>query len=148
MVEIERKWLGDMKKCSDSDTLISPKNLGLGSFWGLFLIVVVAGVTALVIHVARFVRENWNEVAEESDRMWHRIVDLLKKYDTRDLRSHTFKKDSKYGGREEECGCSAGQSPASAYWVASPRTNGPPSSAPSSPVPPEIELVLPDRNRR
>lgn len=143
MVEIERKWLGGTKKCLDSNALVSPKNLGLASFWGLFLIVGVAGMTALIIYVVRFVRENWSECDGDAT-VWRRIVELLHRFDNKDLSSHTFKKDA-YGG---DCG---GQSPSHFSLLASPRTNGPPSPVMSSPGLPspvgarEIELCLSQR---
>ena len=53
MVEMEKKWLGVVDKCLDSDELATPNNLGLGSFWGLFLIAGVAAVIVLIIYVCR-----------------------------------------------------------------------------------------------
>lgn len=53
MVEMEQKWLGVVNKCLDSDELATPNNLGLGSFWGLFLIAGVAAVIVLIIHMCR-----------------------------------------------------------------------------------------------
>lgn len=140
MVEIERKWLGDKNKCPDSNTLLSPKNLGLASFWGLFLIVGIAGVTAFIIYVIRFLRENWN-VIERSDpesTMWSRIVELLQKFDNKDFRSHTFKnhklseRDDVYYGDCISPHENVQQSPSN-FSLASPRTNGPPSPLFSSP---------------
>ncbi|KAH6836301.1 glutamate receptor 2.7 [Perilla frutescens var. hirtella] len=129
MVEIEKKWLGDMKKCSDSNALLSPKNLGLASFWGLFLIVGVAGLTALIIYVVRFLRENWSDDGDST--MWRRILDLLQKFDNKDLRSHTFKKHTNF-----DCASlheNVGQSPSS-FSLSSPRTDIPPTSVVSSPA--------------
>lgn len=48
MAKIEKNWLGAEYKCSE---LRSSDNLGLGSFWGLFLIVGLAGGTALIIQM-------------------------------------------------------------------------------------------------
>ncbi|XP_057799207.1 glutamate receptor 2.1-like [Salvia miltiorrhiza] len=124
---IERKWLlqGDVKKCLESSKELAPhKNLGLASFWGLFLIVGVAGMTALMIYVVRFLRENWSE-CEGDDTVWRRIVEMLHKFDNKDMTSHTFKRDA-YGG---DCD---GQSP-SHFSLPSPRTDGPPSPVASSP---------------
>ncbi|KAL1552576.1 glutamate receptor 2.2-like isoform X2 [Salvia divinorum] len=53
IVEMEKKWLGVVNKCLDSDELATPNNLGLGSFWGLFLIAGVAAVIVLIIYVWR-----------------------------------------------------------------------------------------------
>ncbi|KAL9177138.1 hypothetical protein ABFS82_01G039400 [Erythranthe guttata] len=48
MVEIETTWLGDKTKCPDLNSLLPPKSLGLSSFRGLFIMVGIAGVLALI----------------------------------------------------------------------------------------------------
>ncbi|KAL0330147.1 UNVERIFIED_CONTAM: Glutamate receptor 2.8 [Sesamum radiatum] len=74
IVEIERKWLGDYKtNCPDTNTLLSPKSLGLASFWGLFLLVGIAGIAAFIIYVVRFLRENWTIIDDEST-IWSKLV--------------------------------------------------------------------------
>ncbi|PIN03072.1 Glutamate-gated kainate-type ion channel receptor subunit GluR5 [Handroanthus impetiginosus] len=93
MLEIERKWLGDKTECPDSSNLLSPKNLGLASFWGLFLIVGIAGIAAFIIDLIRFLRENWS-VIERSDpefTIWNKTLELLQRFNNKDLKSPTFK---------------------------------------------------------
>lgn len=80
MVEIEKKWFGDKTLCPDSESLLTPKNLGLASFWGLFLIVAIAGAVAFTIYMFRFLLEN-RSVIERSDAqstMWSKTLELLK----------------------------------------------------------------------
>ncbi|KAL8063645.1 hypothetical protein ABFX02_01G040300 [Erythranthe guttata] len=94
MVEIERKWFGDKTICLDSNALLLPKNLGLASFWGLFMIVGIVGIAALIVHAAKFLSEN-STVLNQSDpesTTWNKIIRLIKKFDNKDLKSHTFKK--------------------------------------------------------
>ncbi|XP_020550508.1 glutamate receptor 2.1-like isoform X2 [Sesamum indicum] len=138
IVEIERKWLGDYKtKCPDTNTLLSPKSLGLASFWGLFLLVGIAGIAALIIYVVRFLGENWNIIDDESS-IWSKLVELLTEFDNKDLRSHTFKhirtpeRDDAYGSSMHSPHNNYEQSPSN-YLLASPHTNGPPSPVLSSP---------------
>lgn len=135
MVEIEKKWLGDKNKCPDSNTIISPKNLGLASFWGLFMIVGIVSAVTLTIFVIRFLHDNWS-VVEQSDpesTAWTKILELLKKFDNKDFRSHTFKNprlsDVFYG----DCSPNVQQSPSNFSMALSPHTNGPPSPVFSSP---------------
>ncbi|KAK6137144.1 hypothetical protein DH2020_029108 [Rehmannia glutinosa] len=144
MVEIENKWLGDNEiKCPDSDAINPFKSLGLASFWGLFLIVAVAGILALIIYMIRFLHENKN-VIERSDpesTMWSKILELLRKFDNKDLTSHTFK-NYKLSERDHDGCCGYcihspheiyQQSPTN-FSLPSPRTNGPPSPVSTSPL--------------
>ncbi|KAK4435709.1 Glutamate receptor 2.8 [Sesamum alatum] len=138
IVEIERKWLGDYKtKCPDTNTLLSPKSLGLASFWGLFLLVGIAGIAALIIYVVRFLHENWDIINDEST-IWSKLVKMLTRFDNKDLKSHTFKhirtpeRDYGYGSPMHSPHNNYQQSPSN-FSLASPHTNGPPSPVPSSP---------------
>ncbi|KAL3650958.1 hypothetical protein CASFOL_007361 [Castilleja foliolosa] len=94
MVEIEKKWLGDNKiTCPESD--IYPfKSLGLASFWGLFLIVGIVGVLAFIFYVIKFLHEHWSIIRrpDPESTVWSKIVELLKEFDNKDLRSHTFQR--------------------------------------------------------
>ncbi|CAA0814983.1 Glutamate receptor 2.7 [Striga hermonthica] len=99
MVEIEKKWLGDNKiTCPESD-LYPFKSLGLASFWGLFLIVGIVGILALIFYVVKFLRENWSIIEQQDSEstIWTKIAELSRKFDNKDLSSHTFKKIS-HGG--------------------------------------------------
>ncbi|KAL7159599.1 hypothetical protein ABFS83_01G038800 [Erythranthe nasuta] len=93
MEEIERKWFGDKTDNPECNTLRPHKNLGLGSFWGLFLIAGIVGVAALIFYVITFLSENWSVIERSGPEstMWSKIVELLHKFDNKDLRSHTFK---------------------------------------------------------
>ncbi|KAL3818422.1 hypothetical protein ACJIZ3_004327 [Penstemon smallii] len=135
LVEIETTWLGNKIKCPDSNTLLAPKNLGLASFWGLFLIVGIAGVLAFVIYVIKFLRENLHviEHSNPDSTTWDKILVLCRRFDNKDLTSHTFKNIS--GDREIALMDSPLQSPSS-FSMASPCTctNVPPSPIFSSPI--------------
>ncbi|KAL3844312.1 hypothetical protein ACJIZ3_001715 [Penstemon smallii] len=93
MVGIEKKWLGDKTKCPDSTNLLSSNNLGLESFWGLFLVVGVAAISAFTIHVIRFLHEHWHVIVDSNPEstILSKIVELLHRFDSRDLKAHTFK---------------------------------------------------------
>ncbi|KAK4482075.1 hypothetical protein RD792_011573 [Penstemon davidsonii] len=93
LVDIETTWLGNKITCPDSNTLLSPKNLGLASFWGLFLIVGIAGVLAFVIYVIKFLRENLHAVEHSNpdSTIWDKVLVLCRRFDNKDLTSHTFK---------------------------------------------------------
>lgn len=140
MVEIEKKWFGDKDICPDSNTIISPKNLGLASFWGLFMIVGIISLIVLIIYVIRFLRDNWS-VVEQSDpesTAWTKVLELLQKFDNKDFRSHTFKNPRMLSERDDvfygECiSPNVQQSPSNFSMALSPRTNGPPSPVFSSP---------------
>ncbi|KAK6161845.1 hypothetical protein DH2020_001686 [Rehmannia glutinosa] len=141
MVEIDNKWFRNLTKCPDPDASYPSKSLGLASFWGLFSIIGIAGIAAFIIYVIRFLREN-RSVIERPDpesTTWSKILELLQKFDDKDLRSHTFQKRIL---TEREDGCCGDckhsnhinyqQSPSS-FSLDSPRTNSPPSPVPSSP---------------
>lgn len=123
MAQIEKKWFVDKTTCPDSSTLISANSLGLESFWGLFLIVGIAMVTAFTIYMIRFLNYNWDAVQSSHPEatICRKIVELYRRFNNRDLSSHTFKAIEI---REREnntcCGCdcmkrSALQSPAVNY---------------------------------
>ncbi|KAH0730269.1 glutamate receptor 2.5-like [Solanum tuberosum] len=59
MVQIERAWFGE-STCSDSSTSLSSNSLGLDSFWGLFVMAVIAAVLALIIFLTKFIHEHWH----------------------------------------------------------------------------------------
>ncbi|KAG8375363.1 hypothetical protein BUALT_Bualt10G0092300 [Buddleja alternifolia] len=145
MVDIEKKWLGDEIKCPESSTLVSSNSLGLESFWGLFLIVGVAAISAFIIYVIRFLRENWNviERCDTESTVWSKTVELLQRFNNRDLSSHTFKNIER---RERDNGCGGDcqkramessdenlQLSPSTFSLQSPHTNGPPSPVFSTP---------------
>ncbi|KAL2548164.1 glutamate receptor 2.7-like [Forsythia ovata] len=94
MVEIERAWFGEKTKCPDSSTSLSSNSIGLESFWGLFLIAGIAAVSAIIISVIMFLREHWNVLrcSDPNSSLWSKVVELFRRFDNKDLSSHTFRK--------------------------------------------------------
>ncbi|XP_028807072.1 glutamate receptor 2.7-like [Neltuma alba] len=93
MKVIENAWFRK-NNCPDSDTPISSNSLGLESFWGLFLIVGVSSAVALIFFAVNFLHQQkqiWL-CNDPSTSKWRRIGKLIKKFDQRDLSSHTFRK--------------------------------------------------------
>ncbi|KAJ0029854.1 hypothetical protein Pint_12581 [Pistacia integerrima] len=92
MNKIEDAWF-KKNNYLDPSTLVSSHNLGLNSFWGLFLIVGIASILALIIFMAIFVYEHKEILKESNPRssLWTRIHTLLRIFVSRDLSAHTFK---------------------------------------------------------
>ncbi|GAU26658.1 hypothetical protein TSUD_314350 [Trifolium subterraneum] len=94
MKTIENAWFKDAV-CLDSNTEISSNNnLGLESFWGLFLIAGIASILALLIFVVTFLYQHkhiWLN-NDPNISIWQRVCILVRIFDQRDLDSHTFKK--------------------------------------------------------
>lgn len=105
MMEIEKTRFGEAK-CQDSGNLSSSNSLGLESFWGLFTIVGVAGVLALIIYVVRFLYENWHDVHQSSAEatLGSKALELFRRFNNRDLTSHTFK-NTGLTENHNSCGC-------------------------------------------
>ncbi|KAL7153128.1 hypothetical protein ABFS83_04G144400 [Erythranthe nasuta] len=81
MVEIERKWFGDSTKCSDSNTQLSSKSIGLESFAVLFSVVGIVGVIAFADYMIKFQHENRSVIVEPAgtrSTRWSKIVKWLK----------------------------------------------------------------------
>ncbi|GLT85191.1 hypothetical protein SLE2022_033870 [Rubroshorea leprosula] len=97
MREIENKWF--KKHCTDSSTLVSSNRLGLGSFWGLFLIAGVAAALALIIFVADFLYKQRHVLRGSEVPAWKRILQLLRNFDQKDPSSHTFRQSELTEGR-------------------------------------------------
>ncbi|KAK6158726.1 hypothetical protein DH2020_006040 [Rehmannia glutinosa] len=133
MVEIEKKWLGDKTKCADHSTnLLSSNSLGLESFWGLFMIVGISAFSAFIIHVIRFLQENWHVLVDfnSESTILSKIKDLIRRFDNRDLRAHTFRKNGGDGesvDRAIESNENHQESPIS-FSLTSPPTNSPASA--------------------
>ncbi|MCD7446414.1 hypothetical protein HAX54_006023 [Datura stramonium] len=133
MLQIERAWFGE-STCSDSSTSLSSNSLGLDSFWGLFVMAVVAAILALLIFLTKFMYEHWHIVRRSNLSLCERSRILARKFDQKDYSCHTFKKselrDSR-GGSAHDIDCS--RSPhGNLSTLSSPRTNGPPSPSNSS----------------
>ncbi|KAK6137137.1 hypothetical protein DH2020_029121 [Rehmannia glutinosa] len=143
MLTIEKTWLGDETKCPDSSTLISSSSIGLESFWGLFLMVGIAAVSAFIIYATKFLHENRHVMycSDPHSTIWSKTLELLQRFNNRDLSSHTFKKtEQREGDNRSDCILRVIESSnehfqlsPSSFPLTSPRTNGPPSPAFSSP---------------
>ncbi|GKV03091.1 hypothetical protein SLEP1_g15458 [Rubroshorea leprosula] len=97
MREIEYKWF--KKHCTDSSTLVSSNRLGLGSFWGLFLIAGVAAALALTIFVADFLYKQRDVLCGSEVSAWKRFLQVLRNFDQKDPSSHTFRQSELTEGR-------------------------------------------------
>ncbi|KAL7166279.1 hypothetical protein ACSBR2_037035 [Camellia fascicularis] len=94
MAVIEKAWFGQTN-CSNSSTSDSSNSLGLGSFWGLFLIAGIASLSAFIIFIVVFVYKHKHILLRRSDpnaSIWGKIVELARHFDNKDLSSHTFRK--------------------------------------------------------
>ncbi|KAJ0090975.1 hypothetical protein Patl1_12658 [Pistacia atlantica] len=92
MNENENAWF-KKNSCPDLSTLVSSHNLGLNSFYRLFLIAAIASILALIIFMAIFVYEH-REILKELDprsSLWSKIRTLLGIFVSKDLSAHTFK---------------------------------------------------------
>ncbi|GLT49418.1 hypothetical protein SLA2020_229740, partial [Shorea laevis] len=102
MKQIEKALFTKQTSCSDSSTSVSFSSLGLGSFWGLFLIAAVAAVLALIIFVSEFLYEHKDVLRNTEISIWDRILELLKIFDDRDPNAHTFKEtEIREGGHND-----------------------------------------------
>ena len=94
MKKIENKWFKLDQQCPDSSQpKISSNSLSLGSFWGLFLIAGTASLSALFIFAVTFLYKHRQVLWDSRDSIWRRIQTISKRFDQKDLSSHTFKKD-------------------------------------------------------
>ena len=146
MMEVENKWFKNDTECADFIEFSSSNSLGIESFWGLFMIVGIAGVIALIIYVTSFLYENWHVVRRGSDAettLASKSLELLQRFNSKDNTCHTFKK---YEQRVNQngCGCDCARivmEPSNEYFHPNPSTlshnspgnNGPPSRMSSSP---------------
>ncbi|XP_057799201.1 glutamate receptor 2.7-like isoform X2 [Salvia miltiorrhiza] len=106
MMEIEKKWFGNDTKCADSSNISSSGSLGLESFWGLFMIVGIAGALAFVIYVIRFLYENWHVVrrSDADATLGSKSLELFQRFNSKDLTFHAFN-NSKRRENQNGCGC-------------------------------------------
>ncbi|KAL3329667.1 hypothetical protein AABB24_033828 [Solanum stoloniferum] len=133
MVQIERAWFSE-STCSDSSTSLSSNSLGLDSFWGLFVLAVIAAVLALVIFLTKFIHEHWHIIRRSNLSLRERTRILARKFDSKDYSCHTFKKSELrdvLADSTHDLDCS--RSPhGNLSSLPSPRTTGPPSPSNSS----------------
>ncbi|MED6124388.1 hypothetical protein PIB30_058486 [Stylosanthes scabra] len=97
MRRIENAWLNGSSSCINNNAQVSSStSLGLESFWGLFLVVGVSCILALIIFLATFLYQHRDIILSNHDRshssLKRRIGTLLTTFNERDLSSHTFKK--------------------------------------------------------
>ncbi|CAH8282317.1 unnamed protein product [Eruca vesicaria subsp. sativa] len=92
MQHFEEKWFKKQSDCPDQNTILSSHHLSVSSFWGLFLISGLASVLALLIFVANFLHEHKHKLFQDSeDSLWKKSMFLLRIFDEKDIKSHTFK---------------------------------------------------------
>lgn len=93
MVEIEKAWF-DQKTCQNSSIPVSSSSLSIDSFSGLFLIAGGASFLALIIFLVKFLYEHRHILtsSDTGNSIRNRIALLARRFDRKDLSSHTFKK--------------------------------------------------------
>lgn len=57
-VGIERTWFDEKFERPDSSTILSSNSIRLESFWGPFIMVGIAAVSALIIYIVMCLREH------------------------------------------------------------------------------------------
>ncbi|KAJ8758693.1 hypothetical protein K2173_000414 [Erythroxylum novogranatense] len=89
MKKIEGYWFDKEASCPDSNTFISSNSLGIGSFWGLFLITGGVSVLALLIYLIMFIYEQWDVITSPDSRpLRQRAVALFWNFYNRDSSSY------------------------------------------------------------
>nr|TKW33259.1 hypothetical protein SEVIR_2G221800v2 [Setaria viridis] len=120
MSAIESKWFGDAEGCAAQGSQFTSDSLSFSSFWGLFLITGATSLLCCVVHLVTFlvVQRRWiQELASASHLPWKdRFRMFLKRFDNKDLSSHTFR--TKDGGGGSVAGRSANDAGASPAGVA------------------------------
>ncbi|KAG2308530.1 hypothetical protein Bca52824_028278 [Brassica carinata] len=93
MKHIENKWFSKKSNCSDPTLTPSHNRLSVSSFWGLFLIVGVTSLLALLVFVAFFFYEHRHTLNHEDSEIsfWRKLTILVRSFDEKDIRSHMFK---------------------------------------------------------
>ncbi|CAF2096859.1 glutamate receptor 2.8 [Brassica rapa] len=95
MAGIENKWFNRLSlasECPDPKTALSSNRLSLSSFWGLFLIAGIASFLAFLIFVGHFLYEHRHTLCDNTEgSLWRKLTSLLRTFDAKDTKSHTFK---------------------------------------------------------
>ncbi|CAJ2643708.1 unnamed protein product [Trifolium pratense] len=94
MRTIENAWFKEPSCLLSSSEISSYNNLGLESFWGLFLIAGIASLLALLIFMVTFIYQH-KHIWLNNDpitSIWRRVCIFVKIFDQRDLNCHTFEK--------------------------------------------------------
>ncbi|KAG2666469.1 hypothetical protein I3760_15G062000 [Carya illinoinensis] len=97
MKEIESAWFRENTTCLDPNTPPSSPSLDVASFWGLFLIARVASLLALIFSISMFLYKEKQHIfmpsnPNQADSIWRRILHMFRRFDKKDLSSHTFRK--------------------------------------------------------
>ncbi|KAG7943761.1 hypothetical protein I3843_15G059900 [Carya illinoinensis] len=97
MKEIESAWFRENTTCLDPNTPPSSPSLDVASFWGLFLIARVASLLALIFSISMFLYKEKQHIfmpsnPNQADSIWRRILHMFRRFDKKDLNSHTFRK--------------------------------------------------------
>ena len=98
MLQFEKAWFGETKKCPEVTNSVSSNSIGLNSFWGLFLIAGVASFIALIACIITFLYENRDALINKkpASSIWRKIKAMVIRFDEKDLESYTFRKAHGY----------------------------------------------------
>jgi hypothetical protein len=128
MFRIEKAWFGEPDAClrqSSADIGPYSSNLKFKSFGGLFLLTGVASGLMLLVYIATFAYSERDELraaggtAESGSVPLSKLRAWLQHYDTKDLRSPTFKMHSEESPRN---GCEAANR--TPRWIGESSTSG------------------------
>jgi ionotropic glutamate receptor len=100
MRTIEDAWFKEPSCLVSNSEVSSNNNLGLESFWGLFLIAGIASLLALLIFVVTFLYQHkhiWLS-NDQNTSIWRRVSILVRIFDQRDPNCNTFKKSENKNG--------------------------------------------------
>jgi ionotropic glutamate receptor len=93
MRTIENAWFKEPSCLLSNSEISSNNNLGLESFWGLFLIAGIASLLALLIFVVTFLYQHKHILLnnDPSTSIWQLVCILVRIFDKKDLDCHIFK---------------------------------------------------------
>ncbi|WJX76420.1 hypothetical protein P8452_59840 [Trifolium repens] len=93
MRTIEDAWFKEPSCLVSNSEVSSNNNLGLESFWGLFLIAGIASLLALLIFVVTFLYQHKHILLnnDPSTSIWQLVCILVRIFDQKDLDCHIFK---------------------------------------------------------
>ncbi|GAU26660.1 hypothetical protein TSUD_314370 [Trifolium subterraneum] len=92
---IENTWFREPSCLNSNTEIFLNNNLGLESFWGLFLIAGIASLLALLIFVVTFLYQHKHILLNNnsSTSIWGRIRILVRIFDQKDLNCQTMKEN-------------------------------------------------------
>ncbi|XP_031481982.1 glutamate receptor 2.7-like [Nymphaea colorata] len=94
MSKIERSWLGSQTTCADAQDQLTSNRLPLYSFRGLFLLTGTVSLGAVIIFFFLFVLDYLKSNAPRRQGFWQTTLSVVKHFDTKDLSSNTFRKET------------------------------------------------------